>query len=325
MLRALEGTLFFAYLFATINIGALLLLIAFIFVRPFSRRVFIRFALFLQDTYLAQLVYLITRNTNLVVEETGDDVPKGESALILPNHQNHDYLVLYNWAYDKGRLANVRTFLKSETKFIPGWGVVMWLCDWPYVSRDWSKDEKYLKDLFRRYKDDEQPLWLWLFPEGTRLTPKKKKASQEYAKQKGYTVFEHVMLPRPKGFTTSIRCLEGTIQYVYDVTLAYSGWDGRFPGPLELLFLDPKKAYSLHYHVERIPIASLPKTDDGLKDWLMESFKRKDKLLEKFSQEGHFAEKRRLLKFSQNDFVFPFLFWGSLLGVSTVLSLWALF
>ena len=102
----------------------------------------------------------------------------------------------------------------------------MYLNNWPLVSssRDGQKDQEYLINLFRRYKQQKLPLVLWLFAEGTRLTPKKLAASQKYAAETGKPHLRHVMMPRYKAFVASALGLRGVVDYVYDATLAYDGW-----------------------------------------------------------------------------------------------------
>jgi len=148
------------------------------------------------------------------------------------------------------------------------------------------------------------------------MTEKKRLDSQKFAKENNYPHYERVLLPKSKGFITCINSLQGVIDSVYDVTLAYSGWKS-FPGPFDMLFLDPKKKYSLHLHVKRIPLKDLPKDPEGLKQWLLESFKGKDKLLEIFEREGHFpAAKSPVKKVDPKEFIFPFSFWGGILVCS---------
>jgi hypothetical protein len=74
------------------------------------------------------------------------------------------------------------------------------------------------------------------------------------------------MLPRVKGFIALVEGLRGgSVSHVYDVTLAYEGWEseyGSHPGPggiLMFLPIDPKKAVAFHVHVRRIALKDLPK------------------------------------------------------------------
>jgi len=306
------------YAFIGINIGVLFQLISLFTVRPFSHRLHLRWCNFLQDTFLSQAVYFLEREPNISIELTGDEVPPNENALLIPNHLNHDYGPLYCFAFRKNMLGNVRTILKVLFKFLPGFGWSMYLNGWPFVERDWNKDEKKLKRLFKLFKDYHLPLWLWLFPEGTRFTTQKWKESQEYCQKNGYPIYKHVLLPRPKGFHAALVGLEGVIDYVYDITLNYTGWKHP-PGPLDLINLDPKKNYIYHIHVRRVPVASIPKDPEGTKKWLLECFEEKDKLLEIFHQTGHFPGTKRDHSVPKEKFLFPLVMWFSLVVLAVSL------
>ena len=61
---------------------------------------------------------------------------------------------------------------------------------------------------FRRLGDFPGPMWLCLFAEGTRLTPQKLEASQEYSRKNGLPVLQHHLQPRTRGFNHIIQNLE---------------------------------------------------------------------------------------------------------------------
>eukprot|EP00211_Chloroparvula_japonica_P016658 CAMPEP_0119155208 /NCGR_PEP_ID=MMETSP1310-20130426/51627_1 /TAXON_ID=464262 /ORGANISM="Genus nov. species nov., Strain RCC2339" /LENGTH=288 /DNA_ID=CAMNT_0007147797 /DNA_START=311 /DNA_END=1178 /DNA_ORIENTATION=+ len=233
-------------------------------------------------------MYCIPNNCKLVV--TGDALPKGESSLCIVNHQEIDWLPAYVLSADQGVLGSFRTIIKKSVSYIPVVGWTMYLAYWPFISRDFAKDGPYLERLFKVYKASDMPLNLWLYPEGTRQTPKGLKNSQEYARKNGYPVFDNVLLPRPKGFIVTRHCLKGTVDYVYDMAFAYKGWEGqKCPSVTGFIMRDPRKRYEIHVDVRRIPLSSLPEDDGELKQWLLDSFARKDKLLSEFYKTGAFA------------------------------------
>lgn len=49
-----------------------------------------------------------------------------------------------------------------------------------------------------------------LYCEGTRFTEKKHQISMQVAESKGLPKLKYHLLPRTKGFTTTLRCLKGT-------------------------------------------------------------------------------------------------------------------
>ena len=49
--------------------------------------------------------------------------------------------------------------------------------------------------------DYPSPVWVLLYPEGTRLSPEKLAASQEFAASRNLPILNHHLVPRTKGFS----------------------------------------------------------------------------------------------------------------------------
>lgn len=62
-----------------------------------------------------------------------------------------------------------------------------------------------LQSSFQELKDFPGSFWLTIFVEGTRITPDKLLAAQEFAILKGLPVPKNVLIPRTK-VTTQIQC-----------------------------------------------------------------------------------------------------------------------
>ena len=67
------------------------------------------------------------------------------------------------------------------------------------------------------------PMWLLLFPEGTNASDNGRRKSAAWAEKQGIKDMEHVLLPRSTGTFFCLNELKGTVDYVYDCTLAYEG------------------------------------------------------------------------------------------------------
>ena len=67
------------------------------------------------------------------------------------------------------------------------------------------------------------PMWLLLFPEGTNLCANGRKKSVSWAKKQDIQDPEHLLLPRSTGMFFCLSELKGTVDYVYDCTVAYEG------------------------------------------------------------------------------------------------------
>ena len=172
----------------------------------------------------------------------------GESALVLANH-----VCAFDW-FSVMRLG-VRTqsagwlviLAKESIRYIPvvGWAVAM---AGVMLRRSWDLDSTRLYRAFRSAGSAQQPVWLMIHPEGTRMCPEKLEASQAWLAEKGKAQMEHVLAPRVKAVVAALSALHDRFAAVYDVTLAYP--DG-FPTLFNIAGRDAPPA---HIHVDRIPI-----------------------------------------------------------------------
>lgn len=285
MLQEFLGCLLMGYLFATAQTCVAILLLTWVIFRPFGEKAFLTAACVVQWSWLTQLVFLLEYGVGVKLRLTGEN-PPAEAALVLANHQTHDWVVMYSLAVRMGTLGYVRTVIKKVISYVPGFGWGMYLCYWPFVSRNYNSDVKVLRKLFSAYKRCSLPVQLWLYAEGTRLTAKKLADSQTYAKEKGYPVWKHVMLPKHRGFTMTTDSLNGIVSMIHEITLSYEGWGGKAPGLWDILTTDRNKKHVMHVHLKRTPMSDVPETEEGKKQWLMECFARKEQLLE------HYADKK---------------------------------
>ncbi|KAG1342203.1 hypothetical protein COCNU_05G004320 [Cocos nucifera] len=99
-----------------------------------------------------------------------------------------------------------------------GWS--MWFAEYLFLERSWAKDESTLKLGLQRFRDFPRPFWLALFVEGTRFTPAKLLAAQEYAASQGLPTPRNVLIPRTKGFVSAVNVMRSFVPAVYDVTVA---------------------------------------------------------------------------------------------------------
>lgn len=100
---------------------------------------------------------------------------------------------------------------------------------------------------------------------GTRVSKTKIKQGQEFAKERGLPVLNHVLIPRTKGFVATVQGLRGhTVDVVYDVTV---GYEVKPPSLLGMVRLEWRR---VHVHVRRWPISSLPKDNEGLAAWCIQ-------------------------------------------------------
>ena len=252
---------------------------------PLSRRAFRAVNRWAANTWWGWCVAVSSGFYGARIELTGDEVPVRENAIVVVNHQEmSDITYLFFFAQSKHRLGDLKWFVKDIMKWVPGvgWGMVFLGC--LFVKRDWMADRASVQRTFAAVVNERLPVWLISFSEGTRITPAKAARSREFAAKAGLPPTERVLIPRTKGFVASVDGLGDYLEAVYDVTIGYP--DGA---PTLWQYV---RGFSrvAHLHVRRTPREALPEGDEALREWLLECFREKDRLLAGFEEEGRFRD-----------------------------------
>ena len=214
-----------------------------------------------------------------------EDCVGQENALIIMNH-HYELDWLYGWMVgDRSSiLGNCRVYIKKAIQYVPIIGWAWCFSDTLFLARDWSKDQSTLDKVLVDLQDYPSPVWILLFPEGTRFTKEKYLASKQFAESRNLPVLKHHLVPRTKGFTYTLsRLNKDKITCVYDVTL---GCDTEVkPTLTNVLMGRPTHA---HMHIRRIDIKSIPEEETEAARWLSNLYSEKDEILDNFHNTGKF-------------------------------------
>nr|CAD1837703.1 unnamed protein product [Ananas comosus var. bracteatus] len=288
--------------------------ICFALIRPFSKSLYRRINKFLAELLWLQLVWLVDWWAGVKVQlyadsETFQSMGK-EHALLISNHRSDiDWLVGWILAERSGCLGSTLAVMKKSSKFLPVIGWSMWFTEYLFLERSWAKDENTLKLGLQRLNDFPIPFWLALFVEGTRFTPAKLLAAQEYAASQGLPIPRNVLIPRTKGFVSAVSIMRSFVPAIYDVTVAIPK-DQRPPTMLGIL---KRQSSVVHVHIKRHAMSDLPKTDDAVSQWCKDIFVAKDALLDKHIAEDTFGAELRPIGRPMKSLLVV-LFWSSLLS-----------
>jgi 1-acyl-sn-glycerol-3-phosphate acyltransferase len=247
---------------------------------PINRRLF-RFI----NTSFAGVVWgswalALQKIDGTVIDVFGDSLPQRENAIVICNHQQMgDIVVLAALAVKARYVAHMKWLIKDAVKYVPGIGWGLLLLDCVFLKRDWTRDEATIRRVFSNITRDKLPLWLCSFPEGTRATAAKLRASQEASRLRHIEPLQHLITPKTKGFSASVMALRGHVKAVYSVTL---GYEGGVPSLLGMVRGDVRRVV---VEVRRFAIESLPMDESSLASWLKNEFRRKDEVVAAFIKE----------------------------------------
>jgi lysocardiolipin and lysophospholipid acyltransferase len=209
-----------------------------------------------------------------------------EKAIIMPNPPGDaDWVVGWCLLHRSGALGSAKCIFKKILGVIPilGWSFAM--SESVFLARKWDTDQERLERGFKVLHEYEQPWTFGIFPEGTRAAPGKIAESQAYARKQGLPVLEHVLLPRKRGFVSTVQNLRDSADAVYDITIQHP-----CPGVLACITGAFREGESREVHIEvkRHAMDTLPLKDEELGNWCLERFVEKDTVLAHCKAKGQF-------------------------------------
>ncbi|KAK3840864.1 MAG: acyltransferase-domain-containing protein [Linnemannia gamsii] len=223
---------------------------------------------------------------------TGDESIRGivKRMIFISNHQIYsDWMYLWCFSYFAEKHRALKIILRGDLTWIPVFG---WFFDFILLKRnDWAHDKRAIEDNLDRV-DAKDPLWLVVFPEGTVVSRGTRKRSTTFAEKAGLADHKHVLLPRTSGLFVCINKLRGTVDYLYDATVGYSGIAyGEIPQelyPLPGLYLNQAQPKDINMHLRRFAIKEIPETEPEFVEWVRQRWHEKDELMEEFYTTGRF-------------------------------------
>ncbi|PFH61085.1 hypothetical protein XA68_18293 [Ophiocordyceps unilateralis] len=228
-----------------------------------------------------------------------------ERLVLIANHQIYtDWLYLWWIAYANrpGMAGHIYIILKESLKYVPFIGPAMMFYGFIFMSRKMATDQPRLAYRINKLNKTKtgpdgrpylDPMWLLLFPEGTNLSTNGRQKSAKWANQKGLRDPEHVLLPRSTGILFCLNQLKGTVDYVYDCTVAYEGVPrGKYGEQLFGLastYFQGRSPKSVNLYWRRYRLADLPLHDAAeFDEWLRDEWYKKDELMEAYLRTGRF-------------------------------------
>ncbi|PVD23299.1 hypothetical protein C0Q70_16565 [Pomacea canaliculata] len=200
-----------------------------------------------------------------------------------------DWILGCSLALRCGALNRCRFVVKDGLKYFPLYGFYLTQHGVLYIKRAGKFQENKAQKQLQNMVKANMPMWMVVFPEGTRFNPDLKnviKSSQEFARQQGVKELDHVLYPRAKATQVCLQELRSYVTCVYDITFGYNKtWDpntgNRLTAPGMPDFLSGCTS-KVHVHISKISVKDIPSDEQGIKMWLYQRFQMKDELLKHF-------------------------------------------
>ena len=277
---AFLGVCIFIFLFFTLLLGNVFQIITLIFY-PISPFFFRKLNTGLAAWWWGMGAWFLTI-AGAKVNIVGDDIIEKENAIILANHMAwSDIPVLFRLALIGKRLGHMKWFVKDQLKYVPGMGFAMMFLNTLFLKRSWEKDKTHICSKMAFFTNHNIPVWLMIFPEGTRFKKEKLTLSHKLSKREGRPELNRLLFPRTKGFLSSVQGLTNHCTAIYDFTIVYE--NGKVPLFVDL-FLGRLKKVTVN--VKRFDMQTIPKESKLLKQWLIDRFYEKEQLINLLLQQG---------------------------------------
>ncbi|KAJ8350902.1 hypothetical protein SKAU_G00260320 [Synaphobranchus kaupii] len=253
---------------------------------PFNKQLYRTINCRLSYSLWSQLVMLLEwwscTDCTLYTDQATVDMFGKEHVIIILNH-NYEIDFLCGWTMCEryGVLGSSKVLAKHELLKVPLIGWTWYFLEIVFCKRKWEEDRDKVFRGLERLKDYPEFMWFLLYCEGTRFTEKKHQISMQVAESKGLPKLKYHLLPRTKGFTTTLRCLKGTVTAVYDVTLNFK--DKKIP---TLLGIISGKKYKADMSIRRFTVEDIPDDEKECAAWLHKLYQEKDALQEHYEKEG---------------------------------------
>ncbi|CAL1529952.1 unnamed protein product [Lymnaea stagnalis] len=246
-------------------------------------------------TYHRNLLFFFEVVTGVELIFYGDltaiqELSKGENCIYMSNHQSTlDWVLASSVSMRRGCLGSTRYVLKDGLKYFPFYGFYLAMHGSLFVKRAGKFRRDMAERQLGRDAHDKKPMWLVVFPEGTRYNPELTKPiqqSKQFSLEQDLQPLENVLFPRVRAVQVCVEQLRESLDSVYDVTIAYGNKfdfakQHRLPAPPMQDFL-MGASKRVHIHISRIPISQVPTETEELKQWLYTRYLIKDKLLKEF-------------------------------------------
>ncbi|RXM33114.1 1-acyl-sn-glycerol-3-phosphate acyltransferase epsilon [Acipenser ruthenus] len=235
------------------------------------------------SVYQSMVLFFFENYTGVEVVIYGDIPKNKENVVYLSNHQcTVDWIIADMLAIRQNALGHLRYVLKDGLKWLPLYGWYFSQHGGVYVKRSAKFDEQAMRNKLISQTKVGTPMYLVIFPEGTRYNPELQKvisASQEFACKEGLAVLKNILTPRMKATHIAVDSMKGHLDAIYDITVAYEGTldskGRRKTAPSMPEFLC-KECPRVHIYFERIGMKEVPQEPVFFRRWLHERFAVKD-------------------------------------------------
>ncbi len=238
---------------------------------------------------------LMLGGTKVSLYTNEKEIFNDRGTLLLCNHRTRVDWMYAGWVYNMMCRNNktLRFIMKDELRAVPVFGWVMQIVMCIFLNR--KNKERDLMELTQKAKylqsSGARPS-VFLFPEGTDLSPESVAKAHVFAKERQLPLLDYVLYPKVAGMCALLHAMKGNGGAVHDITIAY---EDHVKGQRtnEKSIFSGQYPKHIHLCVRRFELDDLPSDKHMAERWLKGSFLKKERLLKSFYESDHVVPQDR--------------------------------
>lgn len=260
--------------------------VSYLVIRPLSLTKHRKVCLFFTRAFLLSAPFILEHWAKIKFKGYGDRIDPTKSHFAVINHRsNIDWLLGLAYISRLGAPypGNAKSVVKASLAKVPIFGYILRFAEFLFLTRSWATDkDQFLKGLERLkgYSKSVSPMWMVLYPEGTRFSKQRHDDSTAFALSKGLSPTQNVLLPRFKGFTSTVSVLRGEFDGIVDATFMFEGDEPDVKSSLA-----GTCSSVVHCHMKYFLIEEIPESEEELTKWLLDRWYEKDRLITAFKKD----------------------------------------
>jgi 1-acyl-sn-glycerol-3-phosphate acyltransferase len=217
------------------------------------------------------------------IKEIINDNPDKIDVLISNHLSTLDHFLLKIYLEYIGIESFNYSFAKNNFYYIPGIGLVCYSGTDIKFCRNWEEDKNLLAEQIDKIETGTKKQLITIFPEGSRLTPKKLEDGQKFSRLNNLPVYNNLLVPKSKGLWFIVNHLNQTnrLGRVWDLTLAVPKFMKKSSYLDDILGKSIGPVYGM---IKELKIDFDTQNSELFKIWLLEKWKNKDEFLKNYKK-----------------------------------------
>lgn len=204
--------------------------------------------------------------------------------IIVSNHVSTiDFLLILGYL-SKFNISSYNFVLKNEITYIPGMGLIAYICPDIKLSRNWEQDRdnitNQLDEIIQINRNGKSIILI--FPEGTRFSQEKLTQAQEFSSKNNLPTYDKLLVPKTKGLNLIINHLKqkNKLGRIWDCSLIIQKSFGKSAFLTDLIGKPVGPVFGIFRELKTDFLNKDLPDSEKFKEWFLKNWKLKDNIIQ---------------------------------------------